>query len=242
MRQLLPGFAENVERSALAALYQQPGPGRWVRANMVSSLDGSAVVDGRSQGLGSDADKAVFDLLRGHTDVVLVGAGTARAEGYRALRPKPAYAEVRAAEGQRPVPVLAVVSGRLDLDPGSDLFGGTEPTVVVTHGAADPARRDELAEVADVVVAGETAVDLSAALDALAERGLARVLCEGGPRLLAELAASGLLDELCLTLSPQLVGSDGSRILNGVAVRERMSLDLLLEEDGVLLSRWATVR
>ena len=96
--------------------------GLWVRANMVSSVDGSAVRAGRSEGLSSEADKALFATLRGLADVVLVGAGTARTEGYRALRADPACADLRASLGQAPAPVLALVSGRLDLDPASDLF------------------------------------------------------------------------------------------------------------------------
>src|SRR4051794_26593109 len=205
---------------------------------MVASLDGSAVKDGRSGGLGGGADKQVFDVLRGLADVVLVGAGTARTEGYRALRPKPSYADLRAAAGQRPAAVLALVSGSLDLDPASELFGGVERTVVVTHAGSDAEARDRLAEVADVVVAGERSVNVGAALDQLAERGLGRLLCEGGPTLLAEVSATGRLDELCLTLSPPLVGGDRTRETHGPDLDTRLSLAHLLEDDGVLFSRW----
>ena len=150
---------------------------------------------------------------------MIVGAGTARVEGYRALRAKPAYAEVRTSLGQRPAPDLVLVSGRLELDPSSDLFhGGAERTVVVTSAGADAARRAGLAEVADVVVAGEESVDVGAALAALAERGLLRVLCEGGPHLLADVCAAGRLDELCLTVTPRLVGGTGARVLAGTPV------------------------
>jgi riboflavin biosynthesis pyrimidine reductase len=238
VRQLIPSFADDLDHAALVAAYRYPTDRAWLRANMVASLDGSAVKDGRSRGLGSAADKAVFDLLRGLADVVLVGAGTARAEGYRALRPKPPYAELRAAEGQRPAPVLALVSRRLDLDPASPLFGGAERTVVVTCGSAARTARDRLAEVADLVVAGGESVDIAAALDQLTARGLRRVLCEGGPTLLADVAVTGRLDELCLTTSPQLVGGDGVRIAHGPDLDTRLSLAHLLEEDGVLLSRW----
>lgn len=240
MRQILPGSPQQPElgHDEVVERYRYPSGRPWVRANMVSSLDGSAVVDGRATGLGSPADKTVFDLLRGLADVVLVGAGTARTEGYRAMRPKPAYADLRAAEGQAPVAALAVVSRSLDLDPGSQLFGGAVRTVVVTHAETDPAKRAALTEVADVVVAGETDVDVAAALDQLAERGLRRVLCEGGPSLLGDVAACGRLDELCLTIAPMLVGGDGTRIVQGGALTARMTLGHLLESDGVLLGRW----
>jgi riboflavin biosynthesis pyrimidine reductase len=236
VRRLLPTYDEAVD---LLAAYSYPEDRPWVRANMVSSLDGSAVRDGRSRGLSGADDQQVFGVLRGLADVVLVGAGTARAEGYRALRPKPAYADLRASLGQRPAPVLALVSARLDLDPASDLFhGGAERTVVVTSGAADPAARARLSEVADVLVSGAEQVDLPAALDELARRGLGRVLCEGGPSLLAGLVAAGRLDELCLTVAPQLVAGEGPRILTGPELEARFSVGHLLESDSVLFARY----
>ena len=237
MRRLHPTYDESVD---LLEAYAYPTDRPWVRSNMVSSVDGSAVVDGRSGGLSSAADKQVFGVLRGLCDVVLVGAGTARKEGYRAPRPKPDYVDLRASLGQRPAPVLALVSRRLDLDPASELFTGADRTLVVAPGSSDVAARERLAEVADVVVAGDDAVDVGAALDALADRGLTRVLCEGGPHLLADVATAGRLDELCLTLSPHLVGGDGPRILSGAVVGDAPRLELahLLEEDGTLLARY----
>ena len=207
---------------------------------MVSAVDGAATVGGRSEGLSTPADKRVFNLLRGLCDVVLVGAGTARAEGYRALRAKPEYAELRASLGQRPAPVLAVVSGRLDLDPASELFtAGQERSIVVTSAASDPAARERLSAVADVIVAGEDTVDLTAAVSALADRGLTRVLCEGGPSLLDHVAAAGLLDELCLTVTPLLVGGDATRIMSGPASDPQpLRLASVCSDDDVLLLRY----
>jgi riboflavin-specific deaminase-like protein len=236
MRRLFPSYDDDVD---LLAAYVYPTDRPWVRANMVASLDGSAVRDGRSGGLSSEADKQVFAVLRALADIVLVGAGTARAEGYRAPRPKPESAKTRESLGLRPAPTMALVSRRLDLDPASDLFsGGGERTVVVTCESSDAPTRSRLAEVADVVVAGADRVDLGAALDELAGRGLRRVLCEGGPTLLADLVDAGRLDELCLTMSPQVVGGDGPRIVNGPALAATFSLAHVLEEDGVLLSRY----
>jgi riboflavin biosynthesis pyrimidine reductase len=209
---------------------------------MVSSLDGSAVQDGRSGGLSGPADKTVFGVLRGLCDVVLVGAGTARAEGYRAPRAKPAYAELRATHGQRPAPVLALVSWRLDLDPGSDLFTGDERTIVVTSASSDSAGRDRLSRVADVLVCGDGHVDIAAALDQLVELGLGRILCEGGPSLLADVVAAGRLAELCLSLAPKVVGGQGTRIVHGAEVDSRFAPGHLLEEDGVLFGRYVAQR
>lgn len=235
MQQLLPTYGAEVD---LEAVYAHPASDAWLRANMVASLDGSAVKDGRSGGLGGPADKKVFGLLRSLCDAVVIGAGTARAEGYRAPRAKEVDAEGRRDRGQRPTPVLVLVTRRLALDPTGDLFTGSERTIVVTCDSSDPVARRQLAEVADVIVAGDDQVDIGAALDELAARGLPRMLCEGGPRLLADVTAAGRLDELCLTISPQLVGGAGTRILNG----SDLDLDLrpasLLEHDGELLARY----
>jgi len=240
MRQLHPAYRDDLSDDDLCELYAYPGDRPWVRANMVSSLDGAATVAGRSSGLSSPADKVVFDVLRGLCDVVLVGAGTARAEGYRAPRPKSAYAEQRAAWGQRPAPVLALVSGRLDLDPASDLFTGAQRTLVVTAAGSDASARSRLAEVADVVVTGEERVDVSAAVDELVARGLPRVLCEGGPHLLADVMRADRLDELCLTTAPCLIGGPGPRIVEGLDLDDVVRLDLshLLEQEGTLLARY----
>lgn len=237
MRRLLPSAADDVD---LTEAYAYPTDGRaWVRANMVGSVDGSAVVDGRSEGLSTPGDKKVFAVLRGLADAVMVGAGTARTEGYRTLRAKPDYVSLRAALEQRPSPTLVLVSGRLDLDPSSTLFhGGAERTVVVTSAGSDAGRRAQLAEVADVVVAGDDRVDVTMAVDELAARGLTRVLCEGGPHLLGDVAAAGRLDELCLTLAPRLVGGAATRILAGPSVGTTLSLTHLLEDASTLFARY----
>lgn len=239
MRQLLPTPSPTVD---LCEAYAYPShlPRRgWLRANMVSSVDGAAVVDGRSEGLSGPGDQRVFQVLRGLCDAVIVGAGTARTEGYRAMRAKEAYAEARAALGQRAAPVLVVVSARLELDPGSKVFhGGGEQTIVMTPSSSPADRRALLAEVADVVVAGDDSLDVTAAVDALVKRGLARLLCEGGPTLLADVVAAGCLDELCLTVSPRLVGGEARRILRGSPAAAGLRLAHLLEQDGALFARY----
>jgi riboflavin biosynthesis pyrimidine reductase len=239
MRQLLPTPRDEVDLSAAYAYPADLDSRCWLRANMVSSVDGAATVDGRSGGLSSARDQHVFGVLRGLSDAVIVGAGTARIEGYRAIRAKDEHAAARAARGQRPAPVLVIVSARLELDPGSPLFhGGAERSIVVTRSASPADRRALLAEVADVVVAGDDRVDLSAATDALASRGLRRLLCEGGPTLLATIAAAGRLDELCLTIAPCQVGGESRRILSGSPVDDKLRLGHLLEEDGTLFTRY----
>jgi riboflavin biosynthesis pyrimidine reductase len=153
------------------------------------------------------------------------------------------YAAPRAALGQRSAPVLVVASARLELDADSKLFhGGAERTIVVTPASSPADRRALLAEVADVVVAGDEHLDVAAAVGALVERGLTRVLCEGGPSLLADVAAAGRLDELCLTLAPRLVGGEARRILSGSLADDSLELAHLLEDEDTLFTRYVRPR
>jgi riboflavin-specific deaminase-like protein len=225
----------------LVAAYEYPTDRPWLRANMVTSLDGAAQgSNGRSGTLSSPADKRVFAMLRALADVILVGAGTARKEKYGPDEPRPEYAAHRRALGQRPTPPIAVVSGRLDLEPDGPLFSGTgEPTILLTTAQSPADRRSAIAARAEVVVVGEDRVDPRRALAALAERGHTRVLCEGGPLLLGQLVAAGLLDEFCLTFAPILRGGPAHRALTGPTVPDvAMRLAHILEEDGNLITRW----
>ncbi|MFG2193390.1 pyrimidine reductase family protein [Streptomyces sp. NPDC048639] len=218
----------------------------WLRANMVTSLDGAAHHDGRSQPLSSDADMRIFGVLRGLADVVVVGAETVRQEGYRPARARKAFADRRAALGQMPAPVIAVVTASLDLDFASPLFAEPlVPTVVLT-GAAHHADRADRARAAgaDVIVAGDgEGIDPARAVRALADRGHTRLLTEGGPRLLGQFACSGVLDELCLTVAPVVTVGAAPRIMDGHAIAdpERFALASLLEEVGFLFTRYRRI-
>ncbi len=207
----------DLDLAGLAAAYAYPGEGSWLRANMVSSVDGAAAAEtGVTRGISSDADRDLLALLRALSDVVLVGAGTVRAEGYGPVKIRPEHAALRAAAGQVPVPPLAVVSGRLDLDLTRPMFTEAKvPTIVLTSGAAPGYRLEAARAVADVEVVGDHLVDPAALHRALTDRGHRRILCEGGPALLTQIAAADLLDELCLTVSPMLTGGDAVRILRG---------------------------
>ncbi|PJJ61976.1 pyrimidine reductase family protein [Compostimonas suwonensis] len=213
----------------------------WLRVNFVSSLDGSATHAGLSGGLGTPADKRVFDLLRRLCDVVVVGAGTVRAEGYGAMRVDAAASAWRSAHGFQPQPVFAIVSGSLDLDPAGSVFAEAPVTpIVVTAASSSPERRAALAEVADVVVCGDEAVDTVLMRQLLAERGLLRQHGEGGPSLFGRMIAERSVDELCLTLSPRLEAGFGPRISGAVANSEALDMRLahVLHGDGTLLLRY----
>lgn len=227
----------------LAERYAYPPDGGWLRANMVASLDGAAQRDERSAGLGGPADRRLFLLLRGLADAVLVGAGTVRAEGYGPVRPTGDWGGVRA--GRPPVPPLAIVSRSLDIDFDAPVFAEAEArTIVLTAASADPVRLKAARERADVIVAGAETLDFPAAVAALAARGHRRLLCEGGPGVLAQVVAAGLLDELCLTLSPQLLGGNPARILAGppVPVPAELSLADVLRDDDFLFLRYTRRR
>jgi riboflavin biosynthesis pyrimidine reductase len=242
IRQVFPVCRDNPE---LPALYGYPD-GQWLRANMVSSVDGAASLGGQSAGLSSDADRRVFALLRALSDVILAGAATVRTERYKPARPHELWRELRGeGSGRTLTPPIAVITARLDLDPDSPLITAAPPdarTIVITTARAPADRRADLARHADVIVAGEEAVDLQAAVGALAERGHRRMLTEGGPNLLAQLVAAGLMDELCLTLGPLMAGPGASRIVTGDPGTGPQPLTLahVLEDDGFLLCRYTS--
>jgi riboflavin biosynthesis pyrimidine reductase len=236
MRQLLPSVRE-VDDDTLLELYE-PGAGAQVRAGLVTSVDGAVAVDGRSGGLSSPADKAVFTALRAASDVVLVGAGTARTEDYGPVRLPDHLRERRVRAGRTERPALAVVTASGHLDARSRLFEDPDQRVLVLL-PADRLETTHLPATAEPVAVGDKVVDCRRVVDELHVRGLQHVLCEGGPRLLASLIGDELVDELCLTLSPQLVGG-GSRMLPDALPSVRPGrLTSLVEDDGVLLSRWS---
>jgi riboflavin biosynthesis pyrimidine reductase len=224
VRRLLPDTANDVDvHDAYADPARRGGAGSrpWVLVNMVSSVDGSVTTeDGVSGGLGGPGDKAVFRALRALADVVLVGAGTVRAERYR---PRP---------GVR----LAVVTASAELDWTWPLWTDPGTTVVTTNAAVVP-------DGVRVIRAGNGQVDLAAALQALGEVGHGVVLCEGGPSLNGQLLAAGLIDEVCLTLAPRLVAGDGMRVAKGPwAPSETWRLVHVLAEDDELFLRYRISR
>jgi riboflavin biosynthesis pyrimidine reductase len=207
----------------------------WLMVNMITSIDGAIAVEGLSGGLGNEADFAVFKTLRGLADVILVGAGTAGAESYKV--PSPNAAGVR--------PVIAVVSRRLSIDLESALFA--DPTyrpAVVTTTDADAALVGAIAQVADVVAAGVGQVDVSAAVQQLAARFGPTILAEGGPTLNAQLAADDLVDELCVTTSPLVIGGAGGRMLANGPVHDPRSfvIDRSVPIGGLVFARYLRQR
>lgn len=240
----LLGSVRELSDGELPQLYDYPADRLWVRANFIASLDGGATVGGTTGGLGGPGDRALFNLLRALADVIVVGAGTVRVESYGGARLTVAERQHRQAREQSEVPQLAIVtqSGRLDRD--MPVFTRTEvPPLVLTCAAATDDTRQRLAGLADVIdCSGDDPgkVDESAVLAAVGDRGLLRVLTEGGPTLLSSFVEHDLLDELCLTIAPCVVGGLSPRITTGpgqVLTRMRCA-HILTDESGYLYTRY----
>lgn len=234
LRRVTPGPADELDtehdgaRARLLDWYA-PGEGESIRLNLVTTLDGRVTGDdGTSESLTAGADRMILGVIREHADVVLVGAESVRAEGYRL--PKRAQ--------------LAVVSGSGDLTGhGLEPREGAAPVLVLAPmAAADAVSRSLGAVPHEHVAVSDRGGSLAAPdlLAALRARGVARVVCEGGPSLAALLLAAGLVDELCLTTVPRLGGS-GLRLLpdTGPALSRWAPRQLLTDDEGVLYARWA---
>jgi riboflavin biosynthesis pyrimidine reductase len=221
----------------LVELYPR-NPSPTLRANFIASLDGAITVDGLSGGLHGPGDKEIFQSLRMVCDALIVASGTVVAENYDALRLTQPAREWRLDQGLPEFPLMVIVSGSLNLDLDQLIFTDAPiPPIVVTHAAA-PVER--LAGVADVIVAGDDAVDCAAAVAELNARGATQLLCEGGAKLMGTLVAADLVDEVCLTVSPLLVGGGPGRMTAGApgSVR-RMSLRHVLTLEDMLFLRYA---
>lgn len=220
IRSLSSPTFDYLDDADLLSIYAYPASldAPWVRANMVASIDGSPTIGGKSNTLTSSADRRLFHLLRAESDVILIGAGTARSEPYSNHRKQ-----------------LAVVTRSGDLPP--KLFTGIPPIVVTTEALAFEKRR-ELEARAEVIACGRHEIDFAVMLDAFCERGWLRVLCEGGPGLLGSMYAAGSINEIALTTTPKAIGG-GTSWLQGSQERERtLELASLLESQGNLFARY----
>ncbi|MRH29377.1 pyrimidine reductase family protein [Microbacterium sp. SYP-A9085] len=213
-----------------------------LRMNFVASVDGAVSLHGRSGTLGGQTDRALMEVLRAMADVILVGAGTVRVEGYGGVQPTAEDAAWRRTHGLSPAPRLAVVSGRLDLSPDDSVFAdATSRPIVVTRASAPHERREALAEVADVLVCGDATVDLGLMVAEFAAQGMTQVLSEGGPHLFGSLLDADVVDELCLTLAPRVVGGGAGRIAQGATEGDRgyALRSILHDDDGFVFLRYA---
>ena len=212
---------DGVPGSDLTTLYAAPRPS-WLRVNMVTTVDGAAAGEGgRSGSINNQVDKVVFDHLRETADVIVVGAGTARAEQYGAA--------------DRPI---VVVSRRAEVPETLRAAPAGSVLMATCSSAEGLASARSLLGEESVLVLGSHRVDLAALRSALAERGWTHVLAEGGPHLLHALVTGGVADELCLTIVPLLVAGEHPRMMQGPPVGVPLRPTLLLESQGTLLGRW----
>lgn len=228
---------EMVEKLGMWKRQATPADRPRVLLNMVSSADGRATIDGRSDGLGGPADRALFHALRSASDAILVGAGTVRVERYGRMIKEDSARRVRLQHGLEEEPLACIVSGRLALDEELPLLQASGARVVMITASA--ASMPPCAARVEYVRTPGGRLDLHAALAELSARfGVRSLLCEGGPHLARELLAEGLLDEMFLCLSPVLaggepVGGEALRILAGAELEPAVDLELL----GVLRHR-----
>lgn len=204
--------------------YAYPETTPWLRANMIATLDGGIQYRGNTGALGYEGDWTLMQHLRTLADVVIMGATTVRE--YAAYPPA--------------APKLAIASRSLRLDFDGPIFTeAPTPPIVITCGAAPVERLREAERHAEVMVCGTESADMGVALQQLAEQGYTRQLCEGGPVVLAEVAAAGWLHELCLTLSPVITAGDAGRILNGPVIdMQKMELCHSLQDGDYLYLRY----
>ena len=208
----------------LHEVYAAP-EGPWLRANMVSTVDGAATGDnGTSTSINNATDQVVFDLLRELSDAIVVGAGTLRAEQYRP-NPKPIVVVSRSGE----VPEWLLRPRQRAGDP-RDLLGGRRRS----------ARAPSCSAQDNVMVLGSHRVDLVRLREQLVERGYPHLLSEGGPHLLRDLLDQGCVDEVDTTTTPLLVCGRHPRITDGPPVDVPLELRTLVEQDGTLMARWTT--
>ena len=210
----------------------------WLFSNMVMSIDGATAIVGRSSSIGDEQDGVVFRALRAASDLVLVAAATARAEGYKRPQLPEHLVSWRRSHGLSEAPRIALVSTSLDfdLDPFED-----EPPIVVTSEASPQDRRRRLEAQTEVQVCGDERVDLSLAVASLRTSGFGRILSEGGPSLNGQLAAADLVDEWCVTVAPMIVAGDSKRIVSGPPIDpdgQSFRLDRALVGTSALFTRW----
>jgi riboflavin-specific deaminase-like protein len=244
LRQLLPEPATiDAGEHVATALYalEPPADRPYVLVNFVASVDGHATIGGRSEGLGDDADTAIFHTLREHVDAVLAGTGTLRAEHYGRMLGKAERRERRVASGRSPEPLAVAISRSGVIPTDIPLFDEPEARVIVFG----PAGTDLSGKAADITLVeldpGE--LTLTTAMRHLrTELGVGTLLCEGGPTLFGSMLHENLVDELFLTLAAKLVGGGhGPAVTEGPELPEPRPLRpvWLLEHEGSLYLRYA---
>lgn len=221
----------------VAALYEWPQRTSWVRAMMVTTLDGaSAGPDGLSGSISAPADRLVFNAVRRFADAVVVGSGTLRSEEYSPMRAKAADQPARTAAGQRTAPTLVIVSNSLQLPWHLPMWQESSHQPIVITANSDPATQAAARPYCELVVIPE--VTPAAIVAELSSRGLGRIICEGGPQLLNEFVATATIDELNITISPTMAGTGTSPQTPSLDPVRSYRLVSVLSQDDFLMARY----
>jgi riboflavin-specific deaminase-like protein len=240
MRRLLPDSGTTTVAEQLDGYrpWEQAHAERpFLAVNFATTLDGRATIGGVSGPIGSTTDTAMLAGLRNRFDAVMIGAGTMRAERYGRLAAKPETRERRERLGLPPEPLTVLISGRLDLPWDAPLFSDGGRVLIFTASNVEPPATETSVE----IVRHQGHVDLTATMIHLRrEHGVRALLCEGGPRLHAQLQAEDLVDELFLTIAPKLNGGAGPPSLIEGELSKVINLELawLLESEGELFTRY----
>ena len=221
----------------------------WILLNMVNSVDGFISFEGRAGGLSGSADRNIYQIIRGLADIILVGAGTVRAENYKAPKtPEGKLAEFRESRGQEKRPRIAVLSGELNLNPDMGLFAERhpedKPPLIYTKSESLEKNRSQFATSSEIIDFPEEELNVSRVVHDLFNQDAKIVVCEGGPNLNAHLLADDLIDEFCLSVSPRAVGGENPPpfLNHPVDSPVELSLNRILLEEEFLFCRYLTVR
>ena len=251
IRKLLPYPQTKVSPLDLYTKLSRPIPADrpWVMANMITSADGATAIHGSSEAFDNPADKAVFSAIRGCADWVLVAAETVRAERYYRLpKPRSDMREVRKSSGLPADLRLAVASSSLNLPLDLPMFTDRQPDsdlpVIFAGSDVSAETSAKFVGLAEVIVSDSRIFKPAEMLAELKRRGARVVLCEGGPSFNAQFVDADLLDELCLSTAPLLVGGASNRIVHGSqrVLPLPLKLDHLLEAEDTLFARYLTQR
>jgi riboflavin biosynthesis pyrimidine reductase len=215
-------------------------PPRGVRANMIFTADGAAAFRGRTKAISDPADQFLLGQLRTYADVILVGSGTVSAENYGPIRLSDEQRARREARGEMSDPRLAVVTAHGSLAPTLRIFTGDGPPPLIVTVSRALEDRPDLEQLGEAVIVGEETIDPAVMLEQFRKRGLDRVLCEGGPYMLTSLIDGDLVDDMCLTVSPYLAGSQPTTLqpASDRIAPTRLELRHALQRDGLLYTRY----